>query len=199
MDFLKKLSLSTKVIGSVAILLATGLTVVAIQWESEIKSPRAATISPVAPEPSKENVGKQVQQRIEHLKKVVAKNPLEWNTAFELARMLQDGHDLPGALSYYEVGLKSNPKNVEGRVDYSLCLYQSGKEQESFKQNRMVLLQDESNAHALYNLGAIYGNRGLSDSATYYWGKLITAHPRDDLSKKAKENLKQLGGPKKIQ
>jgi len=62
--------------------------------------------------------------------------------------MLQDGHDSPGAMKYYELGLKADPKNIEARVDYSLCLYQTGKLQEAFSQNAIVLKQDASNAHA---------------------------------------------------
>lgn len=194
MDFLNNVSVNTKVTLSVALVLGIALVTVALEWTPETKRPTVSPTSPVAPAPSKENVSKLVQERIEHLKDVVAKHPSNAESAFELARTLQDGHDTTGALKYYAIGLQADPRNVEARVDYSLCLYESGREQEAFNQNVKVLQQDASNAHALYNLGAIYGNRGMSDSARHYWGRLISSHPHDELARKAGENLKLLAG-----
>jgi len=194
MDFLKNIATSTKIVLSIGLVLVVALVFVATQWRPEAKMPKASPSSPVKPEPSKDNVSKLVQEQIDHLKAVVAKNPADAKSSFELARMLQDGHDSPGAMKYYELGLKADPKNIEARVDYSLCLYQTGKLQEAFSQNAIVLKQDASNAHALYNIGALYGNRGMSDSAAYYWRKLISSHPHDQLAQQAQENLKKLSG-----
>ncbi|HCV42947.1 MAG TPA: hypothetical protein DGH68_05650 [Bacteroidetes bacterium] len=200
MDLLRKVNMSTKIILGVGILLAAALTVVVLRQDPEINTPPLTTsqspVSPTSPPPSKENVGKQVQERIDHLKKVVAKKPSDARSSIELARTLQDGHDLQGALKYYESGLKADPRNLEARVDYSLCLYQAGREQEAFAQNALVLRQDASNVQALYNLGAIYANRGMNDSAAYYWRSLISAHPHNDLAQKATQNLRQLMGKK---
>lgn len=199
MDRMNTTSVGTRIVLGIGLLLVAALVVVVLQRTPEIKPAPAASqspVSPVNPAPSKENVGKQVQERIDHLKEVVAKKPSDARSSIELARTLQDGHDLEGALKYYALGLKADPGNLEARVDYSLCLYQSGKEQEAFAQNALVLRQDASNAHALYNLGAIYANRGMNDSAAYYWRSLISSHPRDDLAQKATQNLKQLAGKK---
>lgn len=192
MDLLNKENLGVKIIVGSGVVLLVIIVGVVLMQVPEVEAPQLASQSLVNPAPSKENVAKQVQERIEHLRDVVAKNPAESRSALELARTLQDGHDLAGALQYYEIGLKADPKNLDARVDYSLCLYQSGKEEEAFAQNVIVLRQDASNAHALFNLGAIYGNRGMTDSATYYWRKLITSHPRHDLAQQAEQNLKQL-------
>ena len=194
MDFLNNVSLNTKVTLSVALVLGIALITVALQWTPEAKPAKVASTSPVGPAPSKKNVSKLVEERINHLKDVVAKHPSNATSAFELARTLQDGHDTTGALKYYAIGLLADPRNVAARVDYSLCLYQSGREEEAFRQNVKVLQQDASNAHALYNIGAIYGNRGMSDSAQYYWGRLISSHPHDELARKAGKNPKLLAG-----
>jgi cytochrome c-type biogenesis protein CcmH/NrfG len=200
MDLLSKVNMSTKIILGIGILLVAGLVVVVLQKTQEIKplpmTESKSPVNPTAPEPSKENVSKQVHERIDHLKDVVTRKPSDARSAIELARTLQDGHDLEGALKYYELGLKADPRNIEARIDYSLCLYQAGKDQDAFVQNQKVLQQDASNAQALYNLGAIHANRGMSDSATYYWRSLIASHPNDNLAQKAKQNLKQLDGMK---
>jgi cytochrome c-type biogenesis protein CcmH/NrfG len=200
MDILNRISISTRIVFVVGLLLVVALTVVVLQRNPEVKpQPLTTSKSPMSPtnaEPSKENVSKQVQERINHLKDIVAKQPSDSRSSIELARTLQDGHDMQGALKYYEIGLRADPRNIEARVDYSLCLYQAGKEQEAFVQNAVVLQQDASNVQALYNIGAVYANRGMNDSAAYYWRSLIAAHPNDDLAQKATQNLKQLAGKK---
>lgn len=196
MDFLKNISMSTRIVMTTGVVIVGALAVVALQREEPAnKAPAAPQLkqaTPLSPAPSKENVSKQVQERIEHLRSVVEKNPSDARSAFELARTLQDGHDLPGALKYFEIGLKADSKDVAARVDYSLCLYLSGKEQEAFKQNTIVLWQDGTNAQALYNIGAIHANRGRPDSAAFYWKRLVAVHPEDELARKAEDNLKQL-------
>ena len=199
MDLLRKISMSTRIVLGVGLLLVAALVVVVMQQTPSGKPTPTISQSPVnptSPAPSKDNVGKQVQERIDHLKDVVAKKPSDARSSIELARTLHDGHDLEGALKYYALGLKADPGNLEARVDYSLCLYQAGKEQEAFAQNALVLRQDVSNVQALYNLGAIYANRGMNDSAAYYWRSLISSHPKDDLAQKASQNLKQIAGKK---
>jgi cytochrome c-type biogenesis protein CcmH/NrfG len=192
MDLLRRIPPGVKVVMAAGLVLGCALIVIAVQVTPEARPLMPESPSPVSSAPSKENVSKQVGQQISHLKAVVAKNPKDGRSALELARTLQDGHDLVGAQKYYEIALKADPKNLAARIDYSLCLYQSGREREAFVQNAIVLNQDASNAQALYNLGAIYANRGRSDSARYYWQGLIAAHPHDELAKRAEGNLKQL-------
>lgn len=194
MDILNKVSLGTRIVISVAAILGIALAVIAFQMTSDVRPAKISRTptSPVAPAPSKDNVSKKVEEQIAHLKAVVAKDPSDARSAIDLARTLQDGHDLKDALKYYEIGLKADPGSIEARVDYSFCLYQSGNEQEALAQSIMILHRDAANPHALFNLGSIYANRGQSDSARYYWKSLISAHPQDELAKKASEYVKQL-------
>ncbi len=187
--------MGTRIVIGIGMLLAVGLAIVAFQQNDDVQGDSTASPpppSPVAPAPSKDNVSKTVQEKIGHLKDVVAKNPADSRTAFELARLLQDGHNTQEAIQYYEIGLKADARDNGARIDYSLCLYQLGREEDALKQNRIVLRSDGVNAQALFNIGAIHANRGVSDSAKYYWNKLITAHPGDALAVKAEENIKQL-------
>ena len=202
MDILKNLSVSTKILISVGAILGLALSVIALETTTGVRplkvsslspmGPGSSKASPVAPAPTRENVSKRVEEQIAHLKAVVAKNPSDARSAIDLARTLQDGHNLKDALKYYEIGLKADPRSIDARVDYSFCLYQSGKEQEALTQSAIILRWDATNPHALFNLGSIYANRGQGDSARFYWKSLISAHPRDELAKKADEYLKQL-------
>jgi cytochrome c-type biogenesis protein CcmH/NrfG len=152
--------------------------------------------TPSVPTPSKSNVSRSVLEKIKHLRDIVERNPSDSKSALELAKMYQDGHNLPEAIAYYEHGLQRDQQNLVARIDYSLCLYEAGKQQEAMVQNFIVLNSDARNPQALYNLGAIYANRQRSDSARYYWTKLIDVHPNDDLAAQARQNLNALSGTK---
>lgn len=173
---------------------AAGFAIVALERGLDRSQTREGTSLPDEKTPTKENVSKVVREKIEHLKSVVARNPDDARSAFELAKMFQDGHNVPEAITYYEIGLKTDKHNAAARIDYSLCLYQSGRHQEAMAQNHAVLNDDPANPQALYNLGAIYANRAQGDSARLYWSRLIARHPKDELAEKARQNLKLLGG-----
>jgi hypothetical protein len=66
MDLLSKVNMSTKIILGIGILLVAGLVVVVLQKTQEIKplpmTESKSPVNPTAPEPSKENVSKQVHE-----------------------------------------------------------------------------------------------------------------------------------------
>ena len=144
--------------------------------------------------PSKENASKVLKDKIDHLRHVVEKDSTNSAIAFEVARLLQDSHNSQAAARYYALGLKSDTANNGGRIDYALCLYDLGMSGEALLQCRLVLRNDPGNAEALFNIGAIYGNGGVRDSAEAYWAKLISKHPKNELALRARENLKTLDG-----
>jgi tetratricopeptide (TPR) repeat protein len=149
----------------------------------------------VLPAPTKDNVSKELTAHIKHLKDVVRNNPEESASALQLARLLQDGHDLKGALEYYSIGLKGMPSNNVARIDYALCLYSDGQADEAMKQSRIVSKNEPKNIQACYNIGSLYANRGVKDSAIAYWSKVIEYQPKSDLAKKSKEHIKTITNP----
>jgi len=149
----------------------------------------------VLPAPTKENVSKELTAQIKHLKEVVKNNPEESASALQLARLLQDGHDLKGALEYYAIGLKGMPSNTAARIDYSLCLYSDGQADEAMTQSKLVFRNEPKNIQACYNIGSLYANRGVKDSAIAYWSKVIEYQPKSDLAKKSKEHIKTITNP----
>jgi tetratricopeptide (TPR) repeat protein len=176
---------------SILIMIGCGLMVAIITSVGvHYSSPTSAPLPPrsdkpmfghSAAAPTKENVSMALKDEIEHLRDVVA-------------ALLQDSHNNQEASDYYKQGLTLNPKNDSSRIDYSLCLDALGKADDALIQNRIVLKHDPSNIHALFNVGALFANRGVWDSAVVYWTTLIAKHPGDPLAVQAKENLNRLTG-----
>jgi tetratricopeptide (TPR) repeat protein len=193
--------MSYKVYGALLLLVAIALTIVVVQQESSkdestdsVAGSVAPGSSPLEEAPSKENASEGVRNAIDHLKKVVEDDPDNANALFELARLLQDAHQPLDAIRNYETGLRLRPENTGARVDYSLCLFESGRVDEALTQNRIVLSYDRTNTKALYNIGAVYANRGVRDSAEAYWNRLIVLAPEDDLAGQARANITKLRG-----
>jgi tetratricopeptide (TPR) repeat protein len=152
------------------------------------------TFGHAAPVPTKDNVRNVLKDELEHLHHVVDKDPENPRALFQLAALLQDSHNNQEAANYYVRGLALNPDNNASRIDYSLCLHALGKTDEALTQNRIVLKHDPSNIQALFNIGALFANRGVRDSAVTYWTKLIAKHPGESLASQARENLSRVTG-----
>lgn len=144
------------------------------------------------PVPSKENVSESVKLKAGELRHIIERDPDDATRVFELARLLQDSHNMGEAATLYERGLTLRPEDHDARVDYAVCLFESGRKADALVQTRRVLRADPGNAKALYNAGALHGNNGIRDSAQFYWEKLMRMHPDDDLAAQAKANLGRL-------
>jgi len=147
-----------------------------------------------APAPSKQNVSQALKEEIDHLRHVADSDTGDSEAALELARLLQDSHDTRDAVRYYSRALRFDPANNAARIDYSKCLAELGRSTEALRQCMIVLRKDSGNAEALFNIGALYGNTGVRDSAKAHWRRLIARHPEHELASRARENLKVLEG-----
>jgi len=201
MDFLiRDETMSIRFYFGLALLLAAGLIIAVLMRENppDILTPPHTEmgklpVSPSEPEaPSKENASKNVKDAIAHLKDLVAKDPTNAATMLELATVLQNAHQPGEALDYYKKGLLIEPGNIDARIDYSLCLFETNHVKEALEQNRIVLQRDPGNSKALYNIGALHANTGLRDSAEIYWKRLIATHPDDTLSQQARASISRL-------
>ncbi len=182
----------------IGLVLTAGLVIAIIAQRDQVNVASVPATNP-HPEfssdaaPSKENVAAGVRKKADELRHIIEQNPNDAKRVFELARLQQDSHNMGEAVKLYERGLKIQPANHDARIDYSVCLFESGKKAEALVQTRMVLRSEPGNAKALYNAGALYGNKGVPDSARMYWNKLMAIHPEDDLALQAKKNLDRLG------
>ena len=192
--------MSIKIYVGLALLLAAGLIIAVMTRENptDIPAPPHSEmgklpVSPSEPEaPSKENASQNVKDAIAHLKDLVAKDPTNAATMLELATVLQNAHQPGEALAYYKKGLLIDPNNIDARIDYSLCLFETNHVMDALEQNRIVLQRDPGNPKALYNIGALHANTGLRDSAEMYWKRLIATHPDDTLSRQARASISRL-------
>ena len=142
--------------------------------------------------PSKENASTSVKETIGHLREVVSRNPNDAAALLELATLLQNAHAPGEAVAFYERGLRIDSLNIDARIDYALCLFELGRPADALTQSREVVRFDPGNPKGLYNMGAIQANGARSDSAEFYWNRLVELHPDHEMAKQARESLGRL-------
>ncbi|MBI3994504.1 MAG: tetratricopeptide repeat protein [Nitrospirae bacterium] len=94
---------------------------------------------------------------------------------------------------YYEMALKSDPKNLLARLSLSNCLIFMQKPDEALKQLEMILGIQKDHPEALYNKGLILlqSKRDIA-GAKQTWTQLVGAHPEHRLAQDVKEEMDRI-------
>ena len=142
--------------------------------------------------PNKENVIENVKHQLEMLKKEVDKNPKDTLAIREYADMLAAAHKPDEAITYYNMILNTNPKRTDILFSLAFVYYNMKDYLNAEKVTNRILLSDEDNLQAKYNLGAIAAAGGDKEKAKLIWNKLIKEHPNTDASKLAQTSLNKL-------
>ena len=94
---------------------------------------------------------------------------------------------------YYELALKSDPKNLLARLSLSNCLIFMQKPDEALKQLEMILGTQKDHPEALYNKGLILlQSKRDNAGAKQTWTQLIGAHPEHRLAQDVKPEMERL-------
>ena len=126
------------------------------------------------------------------LTEALSKKPDHAPVLLRMAALAATQRQFEKAIGYLERALRSEPKNVEVRLEYGRILFESGRITEDIEQTQLILKDQPENADALYNLGAIYGNIGDREKAGKYWDQLISSKPESESGRRAKTLLAQL-------
>jgi cytochrome c-type biogenesis protein CcmH/NrfG len=145
--------------------------------------------------PSKENVSKELVHEIEGLKKLVKDNPNSASgikSVLQLANLLFDSHKPEEAIQYYKTVLQREPKNIDARLDLSVCYYNLGRLDEAIAETKQILSLKPDHTGALYNMGALEATRGNTIEAAKWWNKVIALDANGVDAQRAKEALSKL-------
>ena len=71
-------------------------------------------------------------------------------------------------------------------------MFEMGQIEEAIRLNQEILETQPDHPDALYNLGAIYGNRGNRERALFFWKQLVDLHPDSESGVRAREMMAKL-------
>ncbi len=144
------------------------------------RSPFLASHEQQAKAPSKGDVDPSFHVSVEQLKSQVQDEPRNAEAVLQLARLLQDSHQLDSAATAYERYLSMNPLSREAWLDLAQVYGSLGEWPKALSACDSLLARYPDDPSGLYNKGAVFANLGIMHEATDLWEhvKNQTADPQ---------------------
>jgi TolA-binding protein len=142
--------------------------------------------------PSEANVSDLAKKKMEALKSGYDQNKDDTLKAREYADFLAAAHKPLEAIPLYQNILKKDFKRTDIRFSLALIFYNQGDFNSAEQIISEVLDYDKNNREAKYNLGAIAASKGDKEKAKRIWEELIIKYPETEISKMARESIKNL-------
>jgi tetratricopeptide (TPR) repeat protein len=149
-------------------------------------------MNPLAQKPSKDNVMSSIMQHMEELKKDVEKHPNDTLKMKEYADFLNEAHQKDQAIIYYQKILKKDPKRIDILTSLVFIYYGNKNFNGAEECLNKILKIDNNNVDAMYNLGAVYANKGEKAKARQIWQRIINNFPSSSMAQKARESIQML-------
>jgi len=142
--------------------------------------------------PSKENVSQAFLDHVEALKKKLISTPNDVYTLKTLAQWLMDAHRIEEAISYFERGVKLQPRNDSLLLDLSVCYFQLRQYDKAMQVTDQILRHHPQHPRALLNKGVLFAALNNPNAAATVWNRLIKHHPNTAEAEQARQYLAQL-------
>jgi cytochrome c-type biogenesis protein CcmH/NrfG len=147
-----------------------------------------------APVPRGQTVLESPDHELKALAMQLRKKPGHTPVLMRMAQLERESGKLNDAAGHLREAVKSEPSNLDARVELGRVLYEGGDVDGAIAETEKVLASNPGQVDALYNLGAIHANLGDSRQARAYWAKAVEADSAADSGRKAREALAKLGG-----
>ncbi len=148
--------------------------------------------NPVKPNPSKENVNKNIFHKLEKFKEAIEKNPNDTLMIKKYAKLLSLSHKTSEAVKYYKKLLQINPNRTDILFELSFIYYSKMNYKDALNTTKKILKITPKNVKAYYNVGAIYATMGKKNNAKKIWEDIIENYSLSKESKLAIKSLKKL-------
>jgi len=128
-------------------------------------------------------------QKINELEEVVKRDTTSIANVLQLAHSLNDAGFFVRAIEYYQMYLRSNPKNAEVLIDLGVCYFELKRFNEAKASMKKGLKINPDHQIGLFNLGIVNFSQGNIDSAKYWWKKAYSISENTEIGKRAKQLL----------
>ena len=149
-------------------------------------------MNPLAQKPSKDNVMGSIMQHMKELQKYVDKHPNDTLKIREYADFLNEAHQKDKAIIYYQKILNKDPKRIDILSSLVFIYYGNKNFNGAEECLNKILSIDKNNVEAMYNLGAVYANKGEKAKAHQIWLQIIDDFPSSSMAQKARESIQML-------
>jgi len=133
-----------------------------------------------------------VRRRLDSLEQRLDDIPDDDEARLQLARLLENSHLLPEAVSAYRAYVDAVPDDADAWLDLGRALAASGDWDGAASATGALLALEPANPSALYNMGAIEANRGHYDEAAGWWRRVVQEAADSNLAKRASSSLERL-------
>ena len=127
---------------------------------------------------TRNDVKRMADTKAEPLLAELEKDPNNYGTLVQLAKLYYSAHLGDDAIKYMELALKAKPDDTETRVHLGIVYFYTKRYDDALREFHKVLEYDPRNADALFNTGMILW-QGKNDpkGAVSAWRKLLAAVP----------------------
>jgi tetratricopeptide (TPR) repeat protein len=133
----------------------------------------------------------QNQARIIQLKEKISTKPKSVTAKdyFELANLYYDSQKYPNATTYYEKGLKVEPKNYDAMTDLGASYYAQKQNDKALAIFLQVTQEKPDQAMAWFNLGIVYQAKNDTPDMKYAWERYLAIQPTGNLADQVRSQL----------
>jgi tetratricopeptide (TPR) repeat protein len=170
-----------------------GLVILAgIAWGQGRLGGEQATAPPPAPDTG---VMSAVQQQIAQLEAIVAQEPGNADSLFQLGEIYIQGQQWEQAITYFRRLLDVQPNNAHAQTDIGIAHMELGRYIEAEAALFKALESDPNYVHAHYTLGFVYafGSPADPEAARQHWQEVVNLVPDTELAQVVQVHLDQLG------
>jgi tetratricopeptide (TPR) repeat protein len=119
--------------------------------------------------------------------------PKDYESMVMYGNQFMDNGQFPLAAECYKRALATNSSSTDVRVDYGACLHAMGLGDRALREFRTVLESKPAHPIAIFNVGVVFMDKKLKDSAKTYFDKYLSLEPDGRASEAAKQFLNEIG------
>lgn len=175
----------------VFLILATAAVIV---LKRPLMPANGGTQSDAVPHPPRgsEIGGAWYRQELARLEAAVENDPGDTLALAALADFALAAHQAERALVPLDQWLEIAPESIDALEQKTVALASIQRFEEALEVNRTLFRQDPARLHTRLNMGALFANLEVPDSASAWWGDIIAEAPESEEAAIARRGLQRL-------
>jgi tetratricopeptide (TPR) repeat protein len=152
----------------------------------------AAQSTPAQAQPTPEQQKAMLDQAVAPLLATLKTNPDDFDTIMKVANLYFDGRQYLGAIKYYQLAAKGEPKNADLLTDLGTSLWYTGDADGAITEFQTALKYQPDHPGTLFNLGVVrWQGKGDPKGAVQAWEELLQRNPNYPEKQQVREYIEK--------